>query len=226
MPSPVAAQKSSFDVFRQVVVIDPGHGENDTGAAGPEGSTEKTISLRFAKILAAELERSYKAVLTRSDDSALEVEERTALANHNKGNIFISIHTGGSYIHGTSGIIIYYYQDVTEDPLTRGKPSTAGSPQSNSPLQWTRVQYRFRENSLALANRVNLRLGELNDVSNVRIQGAPLLVLQGANMPAFLIEIGYLSNPKEEKKLNDQRYLIDLARAIRRGIDDYFEQEE
>ena len=226
LANPADAQRPLFDVFRPVVVLDPGHGGNDIGATGPDGSTEKTISLNFARILAAELERNYKVVLTRDDDTGLDLESRTALANHNRGKIFISIHCGGSYIRGTSGVLIYLYQDFAEDPLTRDETLPATAQQSDSPLLWSQVQKRFREDSLDLADRLKLRLAELNGVNSIRIQGAPLLVLQGANMPAFLIEIGYLSNPGEEKKLNEQRYLIDMARAIRRGIDDYFEDKE
>jgi N-acetylmuramoyl-L-alanine amidase len=226
LANPADAQRPLFDGFRQVVVLDPGHGGNDIGATGPDGSTEKTISLNFARILAAELERNYKVVLTRDDDIGLDLESRTALANHNRGKILISIHCGGSYIRGTSGILIYLYQDFAEDPLTRNETLPATAQQSDSPLLWNQVQKRFREDSLDLADRLKLRLAELNGVNSIRIQGAPLLVLQGANMPAFLIEIGYLSNPGEEKKLNDQRYLIDMARSIRRGIDDYFENQE
>jgi N-acetylmuramoyl-L-alanine amidase len=220
------AKKQLFGAVQPVVVIDPGHGGKDTGATGPDGSAEKGISLNFARILAAELDRGYKVVLTRTDDSVLHLEKRTALANHHKGDLFISIHTGGSYIHSTSGIRIYYYQDLTEDPLNRSESPPNPAAQPKSPVLWAQAQNRFRENSLSLANNIGRRLGDMYEARDIRILGAPLLVLQGANMPAFLIEIGYLSNPKEEKKLNDQRYLIDLARAIRRGIDEYFEQQE
>ena len=172
------------------------------------------------------MDRGYKVVLTRTDDSMLDLEKRSALANYHRGDLFVSIHTGASNNHGTSGIRIYSYQDFTENSLTRSEESPNATAQPNSSILWTQAQNRFHENSLSLADNIRRRLADTYEARDIRLQGAPLLVLQGANMPAFLIEIGHLSNPKEEKKLNDQRYLIDLARAIRRGFDDYFGQEK
>ncbi len=222
----VAAKKQLFGTIQPVVVIDPGHGGDDTGATGPDGSPEKVITLNFARILAAELDRGYKVVLTRTTDSMLDLEKRTSLANYPRGDLFISIHTSASYNHGTTGIRIYWYQKFAEDSLTRSEPPPNAAAQPGSSLLWTQAQDRFREDSLSLADNIRGRLDDLYEARDIRLQGAPLLVLQGANMPALLIEIGHLSNPKEENKLNDQPYLIDLARAIRRGIDDYFEQEK
>ena len=76
-----------------------------------------------------------------------------------------------------------------------------------------------------LADLIHTHLSGSDTIQESRIQGAPLLVLQGANMPAILIEIGYLTNPADEKKLTDQGFLKEFARAIRKGIDEYFEQE-
>ncbi len=226
-PSIHAVAKAQFiGKFQPVVVIDAGHGGSDTGATGPDGSPEKGITLNFAKILAAELDRGYKVVLTRTTDSMLDLEKRTSLANHHGGDLFISIHTGASYNHRTTGIRIYWYQDFTQDSLTRSEESPNAAAQLNSSILWAQAQSRFREKNLSLADNIKRRLADTYEAREIRLQGAPLLVLQGANMPAFLIEIGHISNPKEEKKLNNQRYLIDLARAIRRGVDGYFGQEK
>ncbi len=118
----VAAKKQLFGTIQPVVVIDPGHGGDDTGATGPDGSPEKVITLNFARILAAELDRGYKVVLTRTTDSMLDLEKRTSLANYPRGDLFISIHTSASYNHGTTGIRIYWYQKFAEDSLTRSDP--------------------------------------------------------------------------------------------------------
>jgi len=212
------AKQQLFEAYRRVIVIDPGHGGDEPGAVGPDSASEKAVTLNLAQLLAAELQREYKVALTRSDDSTLDLDQRTALANHHQADLFISIHTGGSFVHHTSGMAIYHYQDFSEAPPPH-------KPDKNTPILWDRAQTRHLAKSRELAGLIGTRLGRLEAVEERRIQGAPLLLLQAANMPAVLIEIGYLTNPAEGKKLSDQRFLTDLAREIRRAIDEYFEQE-
>jgi N-acetylmuramoyl-L-alanine amidase len=212
------AKQQLFEAYRRVIVIDPGHGGDEPGAVGPDSASEKAVTLNLAQLLAAELQREYKVALTRSDDSTLDLDQRTALANHHQADLFISIHTGGSFVHHTSGMSIYHYQDFSEAPPPH-------KPDKNTPILWDRAQTRHLAKSRELAGLIGTRLGRLEAVEERRIQGAPLLLLQAANMPAVLIEIGYLTNPAEGKKLSDQRFLTDLAREIRRAIDEYFEQE-
>jgi N-acetylmuramoyl-L-alanine amidase len=108
-----------------------------------------------------------------------------------------------------------------------GKESLEESKSSNFDELWSNIQIRHQHNSKVLAERIleNLKekVGEKVDYS-ADIQGAPLLVLEGADMPAILIEIGYLTNPKEEESLNDINVLTDIAEKIKKGIDDYFEK--
>jgi N-acetylmuramoyl-L-alanine amidase len=220
------AKKPLFEAYRRVIAIDPGHGGDESGAEGSNGTNEKAVTLKLAQILATELQRKYRVVLTRKDDNQVELEMRTALANHHKADLLISLHTGGSFIHGTSGLLIYYYQDFAEDPRKRTVTPPVQVQDENTPILWDQVQSRHLEKSRALARLLNTHLNDSALDQESRVQGAPLLLLQGANMPAILIEIGYLSNPAEEKQLKDQRFLIDLAKKISRGIDEYFEQEQ
>ena len=213
------AKQQLFEAYKRVIAIDPGHGGDESGAVGPDSASEKAVVLNLAQILAAELQREYKVVLTRSDDSTLDLDQRTALANHHQADLFISIHTGGSFVHSTSGMSIYHYQDFSETPPPQ-------KPDKNAPILWDQAQSRHLAKSRELAGLINTRLGGLEAVEGSRIQGAPLLLLQAANMPAVLIEIGCLTNPAEEKKLSDQHFLADLAREIRRAIDEYFEQAQ
>jgi len=219
------AKKPLFEDYKQVIAIDPGHGGDEAGAKGPNGTTEKAVTLSMAQILAAELQRGYKVVLTRTDDNQVDLEMRTALANHHKAALLISIHTGGSFIHSTSGILIYHYQDFDEVSRKRAENPRIREQGPDKPILWNRAQDRHLEKSRALAGLIKTRLDGLAMVPQSRVQGAPLLVLQGADMPAIIIEIGYLTNPTEEKKLNDQRYLTDLALAIHQGIDEFFKQD-
>jgi N-acetylmuramoyl-L-alanine amidase len=220
------AQNHLFEAYKKVITIDPGHGGDEAGARGPDGTAEKAVTLSLAKILAAELEREYRVVLTRTDDSRIDLVNRTATANHHKADLFISIHAGGSFVHGTSGILIYHYQNFSEDSRQQGKHTPFQRQDRNAPILWDRAQSKYLDKSRILAGLINTRLDGLSQVNSSRHQGAPILLLQGATMPAILIEIGYLTNSSEEERLNDQSYLIDLAREIRRGIDEYFEQEK
>lgn len=224
--NPIAAdaKQQLFETYKKVIVIDPGHGGSDFGARGPDGATEKAVALNLARFLATELEGDYRVVMTRTDDYQVDLATRTAAANHHKADLFISIHTGGSFVHSTTGILIFHYHDFTEKPQVRGRSTSNRGQDNDAPNLWDRVQSRYLEKSQILARIINTRLSGLSVIAESRVQGAPLAVLQGADMPAVLIEIGFLTNPAAEKNFRDQHYLTDLATALSRGIDDYFEQ--
>ena len=219
------AQKQRLGAYRKLIAIDPGHGGDESGAQGPDGTAEKTVTLSLAKMLAGELRRKYRVVLTRTDDIQMDLVDRTAKANHHRADLFISIHTGGSFVHGTSGILIYHYQDFSEHFRKPQENTSFQRRDRYAPILWDRAQSKYLEKSRILADLIKARIDDLDGISSIRIQGAPLLMLQGANMPAILAEIGYLTNPSDEKRLNDRRHLIFLARKIRQAIDDYFERE-
>jgi N-acetylmuramoyl-L-alanine amidase len=209
-----------YGSYEPIIVLDPGHGGRESGARGPDGTTEKEVTLKLARLIAAELERDYEVVLTRTDDYHVDLDARTALANNLKADVFISLHTGGSFVYSTNGTIIYHYQNVAE-----GNPVVQGN-DTDSPIEWSRVQDSYLKNSRSLARLINTRLNNLNSKSKSRIQGAPLVVLQGAGMPAILLEVGYLTNPAEEKNLRDNRFLTDLAVEISKGIEDFLVQKD
>lgn len=226
MANEAIAKRQLFEDYNRVIAIDPGHGGDESGAQGPDGTTEKTVTLSLAQLLTAELQREYKVVLTRTDDSRVDLDKRTALANHHKAELFISIHTGGSFVHSTSGMFIYHYQNFTEDPRKRSDNALIQRQDKNTPILWDHAQDRHLEQSRVLARLINIRLNDSSIDKESSVQGAPLLLLQGANMPAVLIEIGYLTNPAEENQLQDQRFLTNLATEISRAIDEYFAQEQ
>ena len=218
------AKRQLFEAYKRVIAIDPGHGGDESGAKGPDGVTEKGVTLSLARILTTELQREYRVILTRTDDNEVELDARTALANHYKADLFISLHTGGSFVHSTTGILIYHYQGFAEDPRKPSEKDWSRKQDKTAPLLWDQVQSRHLQKSRVLARLLNHRLKDSRLGKESRVLGAPVLLLQGANMPAILIEIGYISNSTEEKQLKDQRFLTDLAKAIRRGIDEYFKQ--
>jgi len=107
--------------LKKTIVIDPGHGGNDTGTKGPDGTSEKSITLILARIIESELKTKYITKLTRKDDYWLDIYSRASTANNASGDLFISIHTGGSFLHKDSGMTVYYYKNIkapsqTPDP--------------------------------------------------------------------------------------------------------------
>ena len=219
------AKQSLFEAFKRIIVIDPGHGGQDSGARGPDGTLEKTVTLELARLIAAKLEPEFKVVLTRTDDYGMDLENRTSMANHLKADIFIGIHTSGSFVHSTTGTSIYYYQTGSSPDATKKHGPSSANQKRNKPILWKNVQISYVSRSRALASRIDDRLKGITAVQS-RIEGAPLAVLQGAAMPAILIEVGYLTNPSEEKNLRDQHFRMDLAEQIRLGIEDFLDQNE
>jgi N-acetylmuramoyl-L-alanine amidase len=214
-------------IREKTIVLDPGHGGYDKGAKGPDGTIEKSITMEFALVLAAELKKTYNVSLTRTDDYWVDTLTRTAMANHENADLFISIHTGGSFLHQASGISLYYYEKIPTSALMLDIGSAKDSKSSNFKELWSNIQVRHQKNSRVLAECIlNSLKGRVDDKFeyNPEIQGAPLLVLEGADMPAVLIEIGYITNPADEKSLNDIVSMSFLAQKIKRGIDDFFEK--
>jgi N-acetylmuramoyl-L-alanine amidase len=219
------AKQALLEAGMPVVVIDPGHGGNDIGAKGPGGTQEKTVTLNLARSIADQLKTSCRVVLTRSDDYGLDISERTAVANQSRADIFISLHTGSSFTGSISGETVYFYQQFLISSLTAESKTPQSLTDSNIPVSWDQIQTKYRITSQKLAELIQNQLNSVRRPPDTKIQGAPLLVLEGADMPAVAIEIGNLSNPNEEKALGDTEFLAAIARAIARGVDAFFAQK-
>ncbi len=219
------AKQGLFEAGMPVVVIDPGHGGNDAGAKGPAGTREKTVTLNLARSIADQLKTGFRVVLTRNDDYRLDLSERAAVANQSKADIFISLHTGGSFIGTTSGGTVFFYQQFLESALTAEAEATQSLTDSNLPADWDQIQTKYRITSQKLAKMIQYQLNRVRQPPDTNVQGAPLLVLEGADMPAVAIEIGNLSNPNDEKDLQDTEILSVIAAAIAKGVDSFFTEE-
>lgn len=206
------------EVSGATIVIDPGHGGMDTGARGAEGTLEKEVTLAIAQVIAAALEPDHRGLITRTGDYGMDTLSRTAVANQAKADLFISIHTGGSFLRQAGGIHVFYFKELSEADAAPGSPG--GETQ-----KWDTVQYRHQAESGEFAKLLAKQLdtGEFFKVK--AIEGAPLTVLRGADMPAVLIEIGYLTHPLEEKKLKDKRFLSDLAERFKNAISAFLEKK-
>jgi N-acetylmuramoyl-L-alanine amidase len=200
------------------IALDPGHGGKNPGARGPTGLLEKDVCLALARNLALRLESSFTVVLTRSDDYQVELQQRTAIANQAEADLLISLHTGAGYVHASQEIVLYYYADVARnvpmDDMERLVPA-------DDPRQWRQTQKRHQPASLALASALKKRLEGMPDAPKCSIRGAPLAVLEGADMPAVLIEIGHITHPATEAWLAALQDGAELAEPIVDGIRDF-----
>lgn len=228
MTAPMAAQekvnKPPINEHKRIIVLDPGHGGYDKGAKGPGGTYEKTTALSIARIIASEIGDKYKVVLTRTDDYRVDIPGRTAIANHLKADMFISIHTGGSFLHKASGMSIFHYKKISGLPFIFETKTTKRLEKIDTNTPWNDIQNTHATASTVLADLIKNSIQDQIKDLEIKIQSAPLLVLSGADMPGVLIEIGYLTNPAEEKTLGNANFLSAFAKAISNGIDIFFKQ--
>ena len=156
------AKQTLFKMDMPMVVIDPGHGGADAGAKGPNNTLEKTVTLNLAHILAQQLKTRYQVVLTRNGDYGLDQSSRTAVANHAKAEIFISLHTGSSFIHNINGSAVYFYQPFQESALKTESRTPKPLQDSNPAVSWGMIQAKYRKTSEKLAGKIRELLGSGN----------------------------------------------------------------
>ncbi len=217
------------------IVIDPGHGGHDTGTIGPHGLMEKDLCLDVALRLGHEIEEKLpgaEVVYTRKDDTFIPLEQRTAIANEAKADLFISIHANSSHDEAARGIETYYLNFATsEESMEVAARENALSQESLHDLQDIIKKIARNEKveeSKELASDIQdslthrLQLVSQNE-RNRGVKKAPFVVLIGANMPSVLSEISFISNPSDERllKKTDQRQRV--ADGLYRGIASYLE---
>ncbi len=226
----------------EVIVIDPGHGGEDTGAIGPGGTTEKDITLQIALRLKETIEEDLphvNVVLTRTDDTYIPLKERTAIANRVRADLFLSIHANAAYRRGASGVETFFLSLEASDNEARMLAAIENNMVPAEELDimdgkkevdeltsilWDLTQTETHHESQLLAEFVHTFLVEAVKEENRGVKQAPFIVLAGAMMPAVLVEVGFISNPEEEERLSQKDYQKKIARAIAGGILD-FEKE-
>jgi N-acetylmuramoyl-L-alanine amidase len=209
----------------KVVVVDAGHGGHDPGAVGPSGLAEKDVTLVLAEKIRDALTPDYTVYLTRDGDYWLDIEKRTAVANHFRADVFISLHAGGSLHHKVQGMAVFYYGPGTGQGLS--PEPVEHDIEGGEPLRrWGQIQLRHTAQSKRLADLLHNALVAGPNPMDRGIHRAPCSVLGGADMPAVLVEIGYVSHPAEEKVLMDPGSMSTVAEAIGQGIREFFERTE
>ena len=214
------------------IVIDPGHGGHDTGTIGPNGLQEKDLVLEVGRRLGKLLETRLGAevVYTRKDDTFIPLETRTAIANRERADLFISIHANSSHDPAARGVETYYL-NFTSSPgaLEVAARENAVSEQSIYELQDLVKKIALKEKieeSREFAGDVqeSLHGGLAAKSPAIRDRGvkkAPFIVLIGANMPSILAEISFVSNPTDEHRLRTSDYRQRIAESLYRGVAKY-----
>ncbi|BBO79689.1 hypothetical protein DSCO28_02550 [Desulfosarcina ovata subsp. sediminis] len=232
LPPGAIARQFALGVSR--IIIDPGHGGKDYGAPGyRKGVHEKHVVLEIAKRLARKVERELKcdAILTRTTDRYLTLEERTAIANTQNADLFVSIHTNAVRDHRAYGIETFFLNLATDDDAIRvAARENATSAKNISDLESILndlMQNAKINESSRLAAMVqeemclHLKKRGYSDIRSKGVKQAPFYVLLGAQMPAILVETSFISNPRECKRLTSAKYQEALCDGIIHGIRQY-----
>lgn len=208
----------------RTVVIDPGHGGADEGARGANGGLEKNVSLSVARRLKAALEArlGVRVILTRDGDGGLGPDERAAVANNNKADLFISLHANASVRPAASGAQVFYldldeYGDEAQRAASAAPeslPVFGGGSRNIEVVAWRLAQARHIDRSATLARAIEASLRGRVTMNARSLQQGPLRVLVGANMPAVLVEVGFLSNPEQEALLASDAYQNNVVQGI------------
>ena len=220
------------------IVIDPGHGGIENGAKGKFGAAEKDITLAISLKLKAIIERNFafRVVLTRDRDIDRSLEDRAAIANNNKAYLFISIHANGSYRKNARGSETYFLSlNATDEEARRlaymennesDLENQIASDQQDDikMILWDMAQNAYLKQSSQLAESIQIQLNALLKTRNRGIKQAPFKVLTGVACPAVLVEVAFISNPEEEKKLVTDEFQNNVALAIYNGLNNFIKK--
>jgi N-acetylmuramoyl-L-alanine amidase len=228
-------KEPSSNNSKKIILLDAGHGGNDPGAVGPNGTKEKDINLAIVQELKRIFDRdyNYKVILTRKDDTFIPLSERTSIANKNWADLFISVHCNANFDRSVSGFEIYFLSEKATD-----SEAAATAIFENSVLK---LEERSRKKNSLIKNILgSMALNEyVNESSelcgfiadeaqsklkilNRGVKQASFYVLRGARMPAVLVESAFLSNCEQEAKLNLEEFQNAVANSIYCGVVKYY----
>ncbi len=211
------------------MVIDPGHGGKDPGAIGRDGTKEKTIVLQVAKMLRDILQKRLKAkvFLTRAQDTFLNLKKRVKFAEEKKADLFVSIHANSHPQRSIQGVEIYYFGKASDPQSLAVAARENGIPLKEDDPPWQFIiadklhdQKIEASRNFAWTTRETLipALQKDYSVKDHGVKTAPFHVLRSTPMPGILAEIGFISNPTEEKRLRNNTFQRKLAEGIYQSI--------
>jgi N-acetylmuramoyl-L-alanine amidase len=211
----------------RTIVVDPGHGGSDAGARSAAGLLEKDVTLAVARRLRSVLEDrlGVRVLLTREADEAVDADRRAALANNNMADLFLSLHVNASARVDVAGAQVYYFApdqagDQARQVEASGQalPALGGLTRAVELIPWELAQLRHGDQSKVLAQSLADRLRGWVRLNPRTVQAAPLRVLAGVNMPAALVEIGFLTSPDDAQQMGSSTFPGTVAQALLDGI--------
>jgi len=234
---PITPEARTHHAPLKMMVLDAGHGGHDTGAIGPSGLMEKDLVLDVTRRVARLVEErlGIKVRLTRDNDHFVTLRDRTSFANRERADLFVSIHANAHRESAAVGVETYFLSSEATDSAARQVAAAengvvqleppAGRPSGHvdivKAILWDLAQSEFQAESSRLAEVVHDSMTQSLRIANRGVKQAGFYVLGGAAMPAILIEIGFVTNPREERRLKDTKYRDEIARAILAGLAEY-----
>lgn len=233
------SERLSVPIYHKIrrVVIDAGHGGEDTGAVSPHGLREKRVVLDVARKVKWALEAGgLEVVMTRNSDVFIPLSGRAQTANKQAADFFVSIHANASLTRSLQGFEIYYLSEATDDAalaveraensVLRFESAHQAPSKQLKTIFWDLRESENRRESLYIAQHVMNAVSASVEVAAQRIRSANFYVLKWTECPAILIETGYLTNKPDERRLRDPAYKQRLAEAIVEGIWTYKREYE
>jgi len=238
-PSPAPGGKKPTVSRLVTIALDPGHGGEDPGAVGKGGTREKDVVLRIARLLKSELDSQpgVRTYLTRDGDYFVPLGRRVEKARRVGADLMVSIHADawvspkakGSSVYvlsqrgATSAAARWMAQKENASDAIGGIKLGSGDQQLQQTLLDMSTTAQIKD-SLKLGNAVLRHIKGVNELHKQQVEQAGFAVLKAPDIPSILVETAFISNPEEEKRLRDMRYQQEMARALRRGIVQYLEQ--
>ncbi len=244
-PSPSAREASGSLVVPsptprpepRVVVLDPGHGGTEEGAKGPGDLLEKDVVLSLARTVREVLTaRGYRVVTTRDSDASVGLQDRTAISNAAKADVFLSLHLNASRAASAHGTEVYYLSlDASDrsaaalaESENRAEPTATPSAETNAALReldlilWDLAQNQHLSASSRLAEIIQGDFNRLLGITTRGVKQAPFRVLIGVNAPAVLVEVAFITNPEEEQKVASEEFRKAVAETLAGSLDNFF----
>lgn len=212
----------------RAIVIDPGHGGDDQGAKGAKGTVEKTVTLNVARRLKSAIEArlGVRVLLTRDGDQTVSPDQRAALANNNKADLFVSLHANASFRPSAAGAEVLFLGlesygaegQQASSAASEALPVVGGGSRQIDIVPWELAQARYIDKSAAFAHAIDAALRERIPMAPRGIEQAPFRGLTGVNMPAVIVELGFLTNPQQEQLLGSDDFQNTVVQALVDGI--------
>jgi N-acetylmuramoyl-L-alanine amidase len=207
----------------RTVAIDPGHGGEDQGVRSANGTTEKDLVLAVARRVKTAIESrlGIRVLLTRDDDRNVSLDGRAAIANNNKADLFISLHANASFRKTMTGASVLYatfsrqtMQAIAPVQGSERLPAFGGGMRDLDLVPWDLAQIRHVDRSGELARILDAQFKDRIPLTAHPVERAPLSVLEACNMPAVAVEMGYLTNPEQEKQMVGAEFQNTFTQAV------------